>query len=234
MMIRLSDPAISHTRAAVEGIDRERRTARVTWSTGADVLRNHHAIGTFIERLSMDPAHVRLARLNSGAPLLNAHQSDTLHHVLGVVVEGSAHTDGRVGTASVRFSQRADVAPVFADVCDRVIRGVSVGYKVHGYRELEPAGGQRVLVAEDWEPYELSLVPLAADPGASVRERLADADRRRRLRLAEAMAAPGLRPRTDAERSQLLDALVHEREVLADIERQQGYTPWSHLRKLRW
>ena len=52
---------------------------------------------------------------------------------------------------------------------DKSVRYVSVGYRVHRY-EIEKRDGQRELWrAVDWEPYEISAVPMPADAGAVIR-----------------------------------------------------------------
>ena len=70
----------------------------------------------------------------------------------------------------MRFSKRADVEPIWKDVQDRIIRNVSVGYRVHKYEQSEPQPGVPVTrLALDWEPYEISAVPIGADAAAQVR-----------------------------------------------------------------
>lgn len=152
-------------------VDTATRTVALTFSTGSDVTRMDPFTGQrYIERLSLDPKHVRLGRLNSGAPLLRDHELRSLDAVLGVVVEGSASVDGKRGTASVRFSKRADVEPFYQDVLDRVIRNASATYRVYRFEETEGRGNQLpVRTATDWEPVEISLLPVGADPGAQVR-----------------------------------------------------------------
>lgn len=145
----------------------------MVFSTGAPVTRWDWTTGTrFIEKLSMDPAHVRLARLNAGAPLLNTHSGYDLSSVMGVVEDDSAKLSGKKGTATVRFSRRDDVEPYWQDVQDRVIRNVSVGYVVHRYEEIPAKGDNKLAtrLAVDWEPYEISLVPMPADAGAQTRD----------------------------------------------------------------
>lgn len=135
---------------------------RYDWSTGQ----------AYLEKLSLDPAHVRLGRLNSGAPLLDSHSSYRLANQIGVVADGTAALDSKRGTATVRFSRRADVDPIWADVQDRIVRNVSVGYMVYEYEEV-PAkrkGDLPARLAIDWEPYEISMVPMQADVGAQTRD----------------------------------------------------------------
>ena len=69
-----------------ETIDAEARSVEVVWSTGATVRRTDLWTGKrYDEVLSLDPRHVDLSRLNSGAPLLNAHGAFDLANVIGVV-----------------------------------------------------------------------------------------------------------------------------------------------------
>jgi len=195
-------------RAAVEAIDVDKRTVDLVFSTasGGDVVRYDWDTGQrYVERLSLDPKHVRLDRLNSGAPLLNAHSAYELSNVIGVVEEGSVVLGKSDARATVRFSKRDDVEPYYRDVLDKIIRNVSVGYRVHRFEQQEkPKDGLPVRLAVDWEPYEISMVPMGADAGAHVRKsstsvetnpcaltasgaptaRVTDADRARRLRLA--------------------------------------------------
>jgi hypothetical protein len=165
-------PALAF-RAAItpRSLNDEERTVDLTFATGAPVRRYDWMSGTaYIEKLSMDPAHVRLERLNGGAPLLDSHSGYRLAHVMGVVEEGTAELSGAKGKATVRFSKRADVEPFYQDVRDKVIRNVSVGYVVHAYEETPGKNGKPATrLAVDWEPYEVSLVPMPADAGAQVR-----------------------------------------------------------------
>lgn len=200
-------------RAAVGDVNQDTRTVALTFSTGADVVRYDWMTGKrYIERLSMDPSHVRLGRLNSGAPLLDSHSAYSIAHQMGVVEDGSAMIAKKRGSATVRFSKRAEVEPYYQDVLDRIIRNVSVGYKVHRFEETEAKNQLPIRLATDWEPYEISLTPMGADAGAQMRRSskdvptnpcvlivraadataamaaIQDADRARRLRLARAVA----------------------------------------------
>ncbi len=117
----------------------------------------------------MSPSAVRLDRLNSGANLLDSHQSRELASVLGVIER--AWIEGKKGRALVRFSERAEVEPIFNDVANGIIRNVSVGYQVHKWSDpIRGADGEPPTYrALDWEPMELSLVAVPFDAGAQVR-----------------------------------------------------------------
>jgi hypothetical protein len=173
-----------------ETIDAEARTIEMVWSTGAAVRRRDLFTGRrYDEVLSLDPRHVDLSRLNAGAPLLNAHGAHTLHNVLGVVERAWIANSGGAfeGRALVRFSEREDVEPFWQDIRAGIIRSVSVGYAVRAYEVIEQdgsasadAGGVKVPLwrAIDWQPLELSAVPIAADQAAGFRVHDVDASRR--------------------------------------------------------
>jgi hypothetical protein len=151
-------------------IDKEKRTVEMVWTTGAPVMRYPYFEEPFLETLSMDPAAIRMGRLTSGAaPLLAVHDQCELEDVLGVVEK--AWLSGNEGRAIVRFSQRADVEPIWQDVQDGILQNISVGYAVYKYERQPQADGQTVptYLASDWEPMELSLVPVGADSAAGIR-----------------------------------------------------------------
>lgn len=151
------------------------RTIEVVFSTGSRVLRRGWT-EDFYEELSLDPKSVRLARLNGGAPVLNNHNANSLEDVIGTV--DSARVDGKQGIAKLRFSSRADVAPIVQDIADGIIRNVSVGYMVHKFDESKVEGDLRVFRATDWEPMEISMVGIPADAGSVTRgsEQLANCE----------------------------------------------------------
>lgn len=160
-------------RAAVEPetLDPEKRTVDLTWTTGARVLRQPFFGEAYYEELSLNPRHVRLDRLRNGAPLLDSHNGYDLGGQIGVVEK--ARIENGVGIATVRFpSEGIDAAAdaIFRKVADGIVRNVSVGYRVHRL-EKQKSGEEEtpVMRATDWEPYEISLVPMGADPAASIR-----------------------------------------------------------------
>ena len=150
-------------------LDEEDRSIEVVWSTGARVRRRPFFGEPFDEELSMDPAHVRLDRLNNGAPLLKVHALDELEAVIGSVVPGTARIESGRGIARVRLSEREDVAPVWEDIRNGHIRAVSIGYQVHRYEVTRSENGPELWRAVDWTPFEISAVPVGADPAAGFR-----------------------------------------------------------------
>ena len=155
-----------------ETADAERRSVELVWSTGAPVRRRDPVTGKrYEEILSLEESHVDLGRLNGGAPLLNTHGAFDLGDVIGVVERAwiAREGDGLVGRARVRFSDRADIEPIWRDVAAGIIRNVSVGYSVRSYEITETEGAPPVWRAVDWQPLELSAVPVGADAAAGFR-----------------------------------------------------------------
>jgi len=160
---------VLQVRADVQSVDEDKRTAEVIWSTGARVLRMRFFDDPFYEELSMESKAIRMDRLTSGRmPLLNSHRSWDLSSVIGVV-ESASVTNGE-GRATVRFSEREDVEPIWQDVRNGIIANISVGYRVYRYRDVTEQDDEfQVLRAIDWEPMEISAVPIGADEAAGFR-----------------------------------------------------------------
>lgn len=163
-------PALITREAAFlpETINEEERTVELTWTTGARVLRGFW--DRYWEELSLDPKHVRMKRLNNGAPLLNQHYGST-DAVIGVVEE--ATLDGKRSRAKVRFAKAEDdpeADRIFRKVRDGILQNISVGYSTYKMEKVED-GADKIPVyrAVDWEPYELSVVAMGADDGAGFR-----------------------------------------------------------------
>jgi hypothetical protein len=149
--------------------DAHSRTVEVVWSAGARVRRATFFGEPYDEELSLDPAHVRLDRLNAGAPFLKVHELDTLDAVIGSVVPGSARIENGRGIALVRISERADVEPIWRDIQAGHIRAVSIGYQVHRFEVSKPEAARELWRAVDWTPFEVSAVAVGADPAAGFR-----------------------------------------------------------------
>lgn len=145
----------------------EKRTAELTWTTGARVMRGGFFTEPYLEELSLNPKHVRMGRLQSGAaPVLNSHRSENISDILGVVEAASlGKTEGR---ATVRFDSGPEGEDAFRRVREGTLRNVSVGYATHKLQRIEDSTTQTpVLRAVDWEPHEISLLPIGADAGAA-------------------------------------------------------------------
>ncbi len=150
-------------------VDRAARTVEVVWSTGARARNFVPSLGGITEELDMSPNAVRMAQLGSGnAPVLNTHRSSDARDVLGRVI--AARLEGGRGHARLQFSAAADVEPLWQRIADGTLRAVSIGYRVHRYDQRpDPVSGEMIYRAVDWEPFEISIVPIPVDRDAQVR-----------------------------------------------------------------
>jgi hypothetical protein len=114
---------------------------------------------------SLEKKAVRLDRFNAGAPLLDNHNGygPVSEVVLGKVEEAWLSADG--GRARVKIAE--DRPDILARVKDGILCNFSMGAVVHQMRDVTEKGDkQRRLLAIDWEPMELSIVPIPADANA--------------------------------------------------------------------
>lgn len=157
--------------APITAVDAEARTIDIVWTTGAAVRRyDWRRDESFDEVLVVENSACDLSRLNAGAPFLRDHAAWNLNAVLGVIER--AWIEGGKGLAKVRFpaaedDQEAD--KVFRKMVAGIIRNVSVGYMIRKVERVAKEGAITQWRILDWQPYEISAVPVGADPGAGLR-----------------------------------------------------------------
>ncbi|WP_324002983.1 phage major capsid protein [Aeromonas hydrophila] len=148
-----------HRTMEVRSFDAEKRTVELAFSSEAPVQRWFG-----FEVLDHSPESIRLDRMRDGAALLLNHDWDDQ---IGVVESVSIDSD-RKGRAVVRFSRSKDADDVFQDVMDGIRRHVSVGYRIHAAKLESTEGDEDTYRITDWEPYEISIVSVPADPSVGV------------------------------------------------------------------
>lgn len=146
------------------------RTFNVVFTTGATVRRYDYMNDeAYDEELSVDPSSIRMDRLNGGAPVLDTHGQYSLDDVIGAVVPGSARISKGTGKAAIKIDAGDENASIVRKIKDGIIQNVSVGYRVHRFEVIRGEGTVPLYRAVDWEPFEISLVPIGADAGAGIR-----------------------------------------------------------------
>ena len=146
-------------------IDEEARTVELSFSSEAPYGRYW---GT--EILGHGEDEVRLGRLRDGGAVMVNHRGDQI----GVVEDARIDPEEKKGRALLRFSQNTDPDEprfgnkVFADIVDGIRRNVSVGYEIHRLTLVEQTEEEDVYRATDWEPFEISIVNVPADPNVGV------------------------------------------------------------------
>lgn len=151
----------------VVSVDEEARTVEVVFSTGARIphwMPTREGPRRVMTEVVVDQSAAMLDRLNAGAPVLNDHDDWSVRQVIGVV-EKAWIADG-AARATIRFSQADDVKPIWDRVREGVLRNCSMGFSIHEAEVVLDGDGDELWRLTKWEPFEISMVPLGADPGA--------------------------------------------------------------------
>jgi hypothetical protein len=149
--------------ARPNGYDPETREIDAVLSTGARVRRQDWD-GAFDEVLAMGSNNVRMGRLDQGCAVLDSHNwTSGMNSVLGGIVPGSARIANGELTARIKFSRGSPLAQRLAqDLADGLQIPLSIGYKIHR-STTDRSTSPETRTATDWEPIEVSLVPIAAE-----------------------------------------------------------------------
>jgi HK97 family phage major capsid protein len=141
--------------AISDKIDKESRTVKgATFAAGSPVERWYGTV-----KLSMNPAHIRMGRMNNGLAVLYNHDDD--QHI---GITQNAKADGSKVSGDVRFGSNALASTKFQDVQDGILKYCSVGVIQHHLTLVETNNnGDNTYLCDDWEPFELSLTPIPAE-----------------------------------------------------------------------
>ena len=135
-------------------------TVEAIISTGADVARRDLR-GEYVERLPINAFRAA----SQSVPVLKDHNRTT-DSVVGVAE--NIRIEGGAVVATIRLSDRPDLAGFRRDVENGIITGLSIGYSVSRWSE-SAEGGKRVMTAESVNIVEISFTPTPADVGAGIR-----------------------------------------------------------------
>ena len=117
------------------------------------------------ETLSHDSGAIDLSRMmNKTAPVLLNHSRDGQ---IGVVED--ARLVNRQGIASLRFSRSDKGHEIYRDVLDGIRSQISCGYRIMKWEVDETDPNDPLYTITQWQPYEVSVVTLNADPTALVK-----------------------------------------------------------------
>lgn len=133
------------------------------------------------EILSHAPDAIDLQRLRSAGVVLYAHGSDIRAGRMPIAKITDVRVDSdNVGRAEVEFDEKDTfAAEVLRKIEGGFIRGVSVGYRVLEWEYLQKSGqtsadkrftaqNDETYIAVRWEPYEISIEPVPADPTVGI------------------------------------------------------------------
>jgi hypothetical protein len=154
----------------------EEGTVDVVWTTGARVRRyDWYSDTPYEEELSVDEASVDMSRFEAGTvQVLDGHRTyGGVQAIMGIATRGSIK-DGE-GRATLKLSQRPEMAGIVSDIRAGIIRAISFGYSVQRYeitRRADRTDGVNLDLwrAVRWTPQEISFVTVPADGNAGTRE----------------------------------------------------------------
>lgn len=151
----------------IDHVDTDSRTVELSFSSETPYGR---WFGD--EILCHDEECINLERFNNGlgTVLFNHDRDAVVGHIDKVWLE-----DNR-GKALVRFDTDEQSETIFQKVQSGTLQGVSVGYAINRYEVLEDADTKSTngrftgpaYVVTDWEPLEISIVSVPADPTVGV------------------------------------------------------------------
>lgn len=153
--------------------------------------------GWCTEILDHSTGAIDLGRLEEiGVMLFNHHRDDVLGKINRVWVEGSK------AYAEVEFDTDEQSETIYQKVKSGTLKGVSVGYRVLVWECVEPKQYSTdgrfegpCDIARKWEPYEVSIVSVPADPTVGVGRDLEEETEERKSEHTEQKHAPTLRER---------------------------------------
>lgn len=149
-------------------LDTEAREVDVVFATETPVPRFGWE-EDYDEVLVCEAGAIRMERANRGLPVMDCHNTWSVFAQLGRTVKVWIN-EKRELCARIKFSQRAQVAELFQDITDGIVKDISVGYNVFKFERVEQPGGKNPIYrAIDWMPTELSFAPVQADIKSEIR-----------------------------------------------------------------
>ena len=156
-------------------------TIECVFATPTPVLRWSYGFNNnedFNEVLSIKPEHIDSNRLDAGAvPFLNNHSGygDVGEIQLGKVIKW--WIVGEECRATIQLSTAEEHKGIVDNIINGTYSNISVGYRVHEYTPVitpMPIKGNSpseppTMLATKWEPTEISLVAIPADPKSQIR-----------------------------------------------------------------
>ena len=179
-------------------------TVEAVLSTGAGVQRRDGR-GPFMEHLATSPDAVSLH--TPRLPVLDNHRQGSVADIIGYV--SGVRSEGGKIVATLTITSPAARALVESGA----LTGLSIGYRA---TKIAEADGGKTRTATAWTLMEVSLVPVPADPGATLRSHIVEPE-------AETITPPAPAPAPDATQTRA--------EVNAGIRRVAATlglgTPWA-------
>ena len=163
-------------RALIDSFNETDNTVEVVAATNTPVRRyDWQNDRYFDEVLDFKDGSIRMERMNAGLSVVDSHNTWGVNSILGV--SENARVEGDKLLARVKLSVRKEMEGIVSDIKQGIIKNISCGYRVFKYQVELPAGVEvfdpekhvYVYRAFDWEPTEISFVPVPADHNSTTR-----------------------------------------------------------------
>ncbi len=148
-------------------LNEDNRTVELAFSSEFPVEREFVINGQRVrgwEVLDHTGNSADLSRLNNKGPVLLDHESKEL---VGVVESARIDSD-KVGRAIVRFSKSARGEETFTEIKDGIRNHVSFGYQIKDMELEGQRDGLETFRVTRYQPFEISMVGVPADPTVGV------------------------------------------------------------------
>ncbi|HWQ30681.1 MAG TPA: caudovirus prohead protease [Negativicutes bacterium] len=158
--------------AQIRAIDDGTRTVELSFSSEAPYERWFGP-----EILSHDDGSVDLSRLIEVGTVLFTHGKDPSIGRMPIASIDKAWIDAaeKKAKAHITFDDDEDSDKIYQKVKKKILKGVSVGYAVCSWEEVMPGKTSSngrftgpAYIALKWEPLEISIEPVPADPSVGV------------------------------------------------------------------
>lgn len=155
-------------RVEVSNINVDNRTVDVVFTTGQRGLQEPWWDEPYYEELEISDEAIRTSRLDKGLSLLDSHQR--YRGIRGVhgITESYTIENGEI-RGKVRIASDPESESVWIKLKDKVLRHFSIGYKIHKLRWMGQENAIDIYRAIDWEPTELSIVPVSFETNNGLR-----------------------------------------------------------------
>lgn len=159
---------LTRSAARLSSFNPEKRTVDAVLATETPVRRRSNG-SEYDEVLAVSRDAIDTSRID-GMAVLDSHDNFGLDSRIGSVVTGSLRFVGTEALVTIKLSRNAKGEQVFRDLEDGHTLSVSVGYSISQTETVEAArGGISTVRATRWQPQELSVVSVPADPKAKTR-----------------------------------------------------------------
>ena len=121
------------------------------------------------EVLVCEPSAVRTDRIDRGLPVMDCHNTGSVFNQIGRTTK-VWFSENRELCATIKFSQRAEVAALLNDIAEGIVKDISVGYVVYSFEIIRDQENKLPTHrAIDWMPTEISFAPVQADIKSEIR-----------------------------------------------------------------